>query len=159
SLALAVAERAAALDPDNASAHAILGFVLFQNGKADRGVAELTASIGMNPNLADAWAFLGPLKALEGRAVEGIEDLRQAFRLKPHPPGWYSGHLGLAQYTAGRYEDAVQTLSHEATHRTGSQRILAASLALLGRIEESRAEAAQFLATHPHFSTQHWASR
>ena len=44
------------------------------------------------------------------------------------------------------------------THRSGSQRILAASLAQLGRIEEAKVEAAQFLAAHPQFSARHWAN-
>ncbi len=134
-----------------------VGFVLVSVGKADPGAAELTTALQINPNHADAWAFLGVMKVGEGRAVEGIDDLRKAFRLNPHPPGWYYWHLGVIQYAARRYEDAVQTLRHEATHRSGSQRILAASLAQLGRTEEAKAEAAQFLAAHPRFSTQDWA--
>ena len=83
--------------------------------------------------------------------------MRKALRLNPYPPGWYYWLLGLAQYAAGRYEDAVETLRHKLTHRMGSQRILAASLAQLGRIKEAKREAGQFLASHPHFSMQHWA--
>ena len=158
SLALAVAQRAVSLDPENASAHAILGYILVQIRKPDEGAAHLMTALQINPNHADAWAFLGVMKVLKGSAVEGIDDLRKAFRLNPHPPGWYYWHLGIVQYAAGRYEDAVETLRHEATHRSGSQRILAASLAQLGRVEEAKVEAAQFLAAHPHFSTHQWAN-
>jgi tetratricopeptide (TPR) repeat protein len=158
-LALAVAPRAVTLDPDNAGAHAVLGYVLSQDGKAEPGAEQLATAIRMEPNLADAWAFLGVVKALEGSAVEGIEDMQKAFRLNPHPPGWYYWHLGIVQYTLSRFEDAVATLRNEATHRTGSQRILAASLAQLGRMDEAKREAAQFLAAHPNFSTQQWSSR
>jgi tetratricopeptide (TPR) repeat protein len=117
--------------------------------KADPGVVELTTALRINPNHADAWAFLGVVKALEGCAVEGIEDLQKAFRLNPHPPGWYYWHLGLVQYTAGQYEAAVETLGHEATHRLGSQRILTASLAQLDRMEEARVEQRSSLACTP----------
>ena len=158
SLALAVAQRAVSLDPENASAHAILGYILVQIRKPDEGAADLMTALQINPNHADAWAFLGVMKVLKGSAVEGIDDLRKAFRLNPHPPGWYYWHLGIVQYAAGRYEDAIETLRHEATHRSGSQRILAASLAQLGRVEEAKVEAAQFLAVHPHFSTHQWAN-
>jgi len=144
------------LNPDNTGAHAILGYILAQEGRTDSGTMELMTALQMNPNHADAWAFLGATKAHEERAVEGIEDLRRAFRLNPHPPGWYYWHLGFVHYTAGQYEEAVETLRHEATHRSGSQRILAASLAQLGRMEEAKVEAAQFLAAQPHFSTQRW---
>jgi tetratricopeptide (TPR) repeat protein len=157
SLALAAAQRAASLDPGNAGAHAILGFVLHFEGKPDEGAVELATALRINPNHADAWLFLGELKAHEGRAAEGIEDVRKCFHLDPHPPGWYYWSLGYVQYAAGCYGDAVETLRHEATHRSGSQRILAASLAQLGRMEEAKVEAEQFLAAHPHFTAQHWA--
>jgi len=156
SLALATAQHAVSLNPDNTGAHAILGYILAQEGRTDPGTMELMTALQMNPNHADAWAFLGATKAHEESAVEGIEDLRKAFRLNPHPPGWYYWHLGFVHYTAGQYEEAVETLRHEATHRSGSQRILAASLAQLDRMEEAKLEAAQFLAVQPHFSTQRW---
>jgi len=155
--ALAAAQSAVSLDPENAGAHAILGYVLTHEGMPDSGVAELTIALKINPNHADAWSFLGVIKMGEEGAVEGIDCLRKAFRLNPHPPGWYYWHLGIVQYAAGRYEDAVETLRHEATHRSGSQRILAASLAQLGRTEEAKVEAAQFLVAHPHFSIERWA--
>ncbi|MDX8517514.1 adenylate/guanylate cyclase domain-containing protein [Mesorhizobium dulcispinae] len=159
SLALAAARRAVSLDPENAGAHAILGFVRFLDGRLDAGAPELTTALEINPNHSDAWAFLGVMKAFEGSAGEGIDSLRNAFRLNPHPPGWYYWHLGLVQYLARQYEDAVETLRHEATHRSGSQRILAASLAQLGRMDEAKTEAAQFLVAHPNFSVEDWASR
>jgi tetratricopeptide (TPR) repeat protein len=111
----------------------------------------------INPNHADAWAFLGQLKAFEGKAGEGIEHLRNALRLNPHPPGWYYWLLGLAQYAARQYAEAVETLRHEATHRLGSRRILAASLAQLGRAQEAKEEGEQFLAANPQFSIMYWA--
>jgi TolB-like protein/class 3 adenylate cyclase/Tfp pilus assembly protein PilF len=157
SLALAAARRAVSLDPENAVAHAILGDILIYSGKPDEGAVELAAALRINPNHADAWAFLGQLRAFEGRATEGIEHLRNALRLNPHPPGWYYWLLGLAQYAGRRYADAVETLRHEATHGLGSRRILAASLAQLGRAQEAKEEAEQFLAANPQFSITYWA--
>jgi TolB-like protein/Tfp pilus assembly protein PilF len=158
SLAFAAAQRAVSLDSNNASAHAILGDVLLFEGSLDGAASELSAALEINPNHADAWAYLGEMKAFEGRAVEGIEYVRKAFHLNPHPPGWYYWLLGLIEYAAGQYEDAVETLRHESTHRSGSQRILAASLAQLDRMDEARVEAAQFLAAHHGFSALHWAN-
>jgi tetratricopeptide (TPR) repeat protein len=156
-LALAAAERAVSLDPDNAGAHAVLGDVLLFHDRP-AGVAELATALALNPNHADAWVFLGEARAYEGDAVAGIEHTMKAFSLNPYPPGWYYWYLGYVQYVAGRYDDAVTTLRHPSTHRLGSQRILAASLAQLDCVEEARAEAQQFLAAHPQFSIQSWAS-
>jgi TolB-like protein len=158
SLALAAAQQAVSLDSDNAVARAILGYVLVFEGKLDEGGMELAKALTIDPNHADAWAFSGELKAFEGSPGEGLDNIGTAFRLNPHPPGWYYWLLGLIQYAASRYEDAVDTLRNPATHRLGSQRILAASLAQLGRLDEARVEAAQFFSAHPHFSIDHWAN-
>jgi TolB-like protein len=156
SLALAAAQRAVSLDPENANGHAILGEVLVHDGKLEAGAAELAIALKINPNLADAWMYLAEMKVFAGSPVEGIDHGQKAFHLNPYPPGWYYWLLGLNEYAAGRYEDAVETLLHKSTHRSGSQRILAASLAQLGRMEEAKIEAAQFLAAHPHFSAKQW---
>ena len=66
--------------------------------------------------------------------------------------------MGWALYAAGKYEESVEILRHDAARGTGSWRLLAASLARLGRIDEAKAEAAQFLAIHPSFSIQHWGT-
>jgi tetratricopeptide (TPR) repeat protein len=157
SLALAAAERAVSLDPGNAGAHAILGEVLIYLGKPDAGAAELTKALEISPNHADAWVILGEVKTYEGSAVEAIDHTRRAFSLNPHPPGWYYWYLGFIEYAAGQYEDAVKTLGREGIP-SGSQRILAASLAQLGRLEEATAEATRFLAAHPGFSIKQWAN-
>jgi hypothetical protein len=81
-----------------------------------------------------------------------------AFRLNPYPPGFYYQVLGWTQCAAGLYEDAVETLRHEAARGTGSKRILAASLAHLGRLEEAGKEAREFLAMAPAFTVSRWAS-
>jgi tetratricopeptide (TPR) repeat protein len=136
-----------------------LGEVLFFDGRAEEGAAEMETALRINPNHADAWSFLGIQAAYAGKAMEGIEHARKAFRLTPHPPGWYYWHLGFIQFAAGRYEDAVGTLRNEAAHRLGCQRILAAALAQLGRMEEATLEAEQFLAAHSPFSVRHWANQ
>jgi hypothetical protein len=46
----------------------------------------------------------------------------------------------------------------EATYRSASRRILAASLAQLGRRDEAVREAALFIATTPNFTITHWAA-
>ena len=65
--------------------------------------------------------------------------------------------LGLVLYGARRYEEAVEALQNEATYGSTSGRVLAASLAQLGRIEEAKAEARKFLALNPVFSVARWA--
>jgi tetratricopeptide (TPR) repeat protein len=82
-----------------------------------------------------------------------------AFASIPIRRKFYYACMGWAHYAAGQYEDAVKWLQRDATHhRTGSQRILAASLAQLGRMNEARKEAREFLAMIPDFTVQQWAT-
>jgi TolB-like protein/Tfp pilus assembly protein PilF len=157
-LALAAAERAVALDAENAVAHALRGYILLFDGKMDEGAAEFATALRINPSHTDALLFQGEMFAHQGMADRGIESILRAFRLNPHPPGRYYWILGYTQYAAGRYEDAIQTLQHDETRLTGSSRILAASLAQLGRMEEAREVTRRFLAANPHFSVRQWAS-
>jgi len=109
-------------------------------------------------NEADTWATLSDIAVLAGRVEEGLEHIRKAFRLNPFPASWYYLTLGQAQYAAGEYEAAVETLRRDETYRTSSRRFLAASLAQLGRLDEARAEVELFLVGNPHFTTRHWAT-
>jgi tetratricopeptide (TPR) repeat protein len=115
--------------------------------------AELARAIELDPNEADTWATLSDIAVLAGRVEEGLEHIRKAFRLNPFPASWYYQ----AQYAAGEYEAAVETLRRNETYRTSSRHFLAASLAQLGRLDEARAEVELFLVGNPHCTTRHWS--
>lgn len=158
--ALKAADRAGALDAENADARMILGYIHAYEGDISRADMEFAEALRLNPNHADARALLADLRVFQGRASEGVESVQSAFRLNPYPPRVYFWVLGFANYAARRYEEAIEAieaLKHEATYRTGSQRVLAASLAQLGRLNEAKAEAALFLSDNPNFKAQHWA--
>ena len=123
------AERAVTLDPEGADARWIRGYVRTYDGKLAEGIADFETALRINPNHADAWALLTDLRVLEGRPLDAIDCANTAFRLNPYPPGVYYWVLGWAQYAAGHIEDAAVTLRNDAARGTGSQRLLAASLA------------------------------
>src|SRR5262249_13076422 len=150
-LARSTAQRAVALDADNADAHIILGYLRAYD-ELNEGVAECELGLRINPSHAEGWALLADLRVCEGRPVEGIECAQNAFRLNPSPPGNYYWLLGFAQYAAGRYQDAVDTLRSESSTAPSMRRILAAALAQLGRMSEAQEEARKFLLDFPNFS-------
>jgi adenylate cyclase len=156
-LARSSAAQAVALGPDNADARWINGYVKAYDGDLPAGVEEFAAALRINPNHADAWALLTDLKVLLGMPGEAVECARNAFRLNPYPPAVYYWVMGWGLYAAGRYEEALESLRHDASRGTGARRLIAATLARLGRLEEARAEARLFLAAIPHFSTKAWA--
>ena len=157
SVALELARKAVAIDPNDAGCRWILAYLLAYERSFAEADAEFAKAIELDPNEADTWAALSDIAVLAGRIDEGLEHIRKAFRLNPFPASWYYLTLGQAQYAAGEYEAAVETLRRDETYRTSSRRFLAASLAQLGRLDEARAEAELFLVGNPHFTTRHWA--
>jgi TolB-like protein/class 3 adenylate cyclase len=95
-LARSAALKAVSIDPENADAQIVLGFLRAYEGDLTEGVAELEMGLRINPNHAEGWAMLADLRVFEGRAVEGADCARNGFRLNPHPPGDYYAFLGWA---------------------------------------------------------------
>ncbi|MBZ9871266.1 winged helix-turn-helix domain-containing tetratricopeptide repeat protein [Mesorhizobium sp. BR1-1-9] len=155
-LALDLARKAVAIDPNDAGCRWVLGNLLAYERDFAEADAEFARTFELDPNEADAWATLSDISVLAGRVEEGLEQIRKAFRLNPFPASWYYLTLGAAQYAARDYEAAVKTLRRDETYRTSSRRFLAASLAQLGRLDEARTEVELFLVGNPHFTTSHW---
>ncbi|MEQ1953185.1 adenylate/guanylate cyclase domain-containing protein [Mesorhizobium yinganensis] len=157
-MAVAMAEKAVKLDANDAGCRFVLGHLLAYERRWPESDAQFAAAIEIDPNYADAWADMSDFSVLSGKPAAAIEQVQKALRLNPHPPGWYYWDLGFAQYAARQYELAVATLRNEATYRTISRRLLAASLAQLGRMDEAHQEAALFMASNPHFTIGNWAA-
>ncbi|MGH6907727.1 MAG: tetratricopeptide repeat protein [Aestuariivirga sp.] len=153
---LANARKAVELDPSDSAAHGILGFIVMNERKLDESAAEFETALRLNPNDADAWNMLSDLRVMEGKGREAVECSERSLQLNPHPLAFYFWLHGQAQFAAGDYEAAVKTLRREETYRTGSRRILAAALAMLGRMDEARDEGRLFMAGNPHFRISYW---
>lgn len=158
STALSLARKAVTIDPNDAGCRWVLANLLAYERHFDQAESEFARAIELDPNEADIWATLSDLAVLAGRVEEGLEHIRKAFRLNPFPASWYYLTLGQAQYAAGDYDAAVDTLRQDETYRTSSRRFLAASLARLGRLDEARAEVQLFLVGNPHFTIRHWVA-
>jgi tetratricopeptide (TPR) repeat protein len=155
-LAMETAQKAVALDPNDGGCRWVLAHILAYARRWEESEAEFAEAIRLDPNDADAWAIRAEVTALSGQAVAGIEQAQRALRLNPYPRPWYYWELGLAQYAARQYENAIETLRRDIVYRTGGRRILAAALAQLGRVDEARREAALFLASTPKFTIRQW---
>ncbi|PDT07817.1 winged helix-turn-helix domain-containing protein [Rhizobium sp. M1] len=157
-IALQLARKAVTIDPNDAGCRWVLAYLLAYERDFAAADAEFAKAIELDPNEADTFAALSDVTVLAGRVEEGLEQIRKAFRLNPFPASWYYLALGQAQYAAGQYAAAVETLRRDETYRTSSRRFLAASLAQLGRLDEAQAETELFLVANPGFSIRHWAA-
>lgn len=155
---LEFARKAVALDQNNAASRWVLGYLLAYEKRWSESDDEFAAAFTLEPNNADALVMWSELEAFAGRGSEAIELILRALRLNPQPAGWYYWELGLAHYAVREYKEAVKILRNEVTYRSASRRILAASLAQLGRRDEAMREAALFMAATPSFTISHWAA-
>jgi adenylate cyclase len=109
--ALEFAQLAIERDDGEAWGHyALAGYCLYRK-QFDRCIAEFRRALDLNPNDPDVLTEFGYALSYTGRSSEALEAALKGKRLNPYHPEWYLPELGQVYYDAGRYEDAVSTLS------------------------------------------------
>jgi TolB-like protein/tetratricopeptide (TPR) repeat protein len=162
---LAVAEmtvlKALSMAPQHAMAHMQLGFIQIQTNRTAQGIAECERALALDPNLAGAHAWVGLAKMFMGRGEETEAHIIEALRLSPRDTGafrWMS-IVGLAKLHLSADTEAVPWLrkSIEANRNASLVHFwLAASLALLGQVDQARAAAQAGLAVNPDFTIRRY---
>ena len=97
------------LRPNDALAHEIMGGVLNQTKRSDRGIAEFERALALDPNLATAHGHIGLAKIFVGRAEETEAHVREALRLSPLDSfaSLWMQFAGGAKLSLGADEEAV----------------------------------------------------
>ena len=155
---VAMAQKAVELDPNDAGNQWVLAYLLAYERRWDELDAHFEAALNLDPNDADTLAMRADLLALNGNYDDTLDFIQRALRLNPQPAGWYYWVEGIAHYVGKRYDAAIEILRKKETYRSASRRVLAASLAQLGRTAEARQEAALFMATSPTFTISAWTN-
>ena len=149
---LEFARQGVRVNPASHSNHLTLGQLCLTMGLHDEALEALETAIALNPNDADSYVFLGQALTRVGRQDEAIGLIERAQRLNPAAPRWYSWYLGIALYLARRYDDAVTALRRGAPLSSMAYRWLAAAYAQLGREQEAKAAAEEYLKLTPDFA-------
>jgi TolB-like protein/class 3 adenylate cyclase len=156
--AVALAQRAVELDPLDARGFSELGFAHLYKKRHERALAEYSRALALNPNDADIIAEYADALVYAGQPTKSIELLEQAMRLNPYYPDWYLWYLADAYITMRRHSDVIATVQRMQNPDEG-RRMLAASFAHLGMMDEARAEAEAVLRLHPNFTIGRWRQR
>ena len=156
-LALDLARRAVELDDNDPWAYFALGYVAFVARQTDDAAAQYRRAVELNPNFAAGHGYWGYALAFDGRAEEAIERMSLAMRMSPHDRQnvIYMGGMAVAHYLAGRYEQAIEWARkavQQGPSVTAPHRILCASLAQAGRLDEARAVLARVREMQPYIS-------
>ena len=150
------AEKAVALDDQDASAHHALGHAYALSGRPDQMIAAFELGARLNPNDASANRCLGAHLAWVGRSQEAIEHLVLARTLSPRDPWTAEILLGLAwaHFGAGEFEESLDWAEQSIAQKPNAlaYQVVAASAGHLGRLEQGRAAVKDVLRLQPKFS-------
>jgi TolB-like protein/tetratricopeptide (TPR) repeat protein len=149
--------KALTLAPNHAFAHRMIGALLCETYRAERGIEELDRSLAIDPNMATAHVYKGAGKIYIGRAEETETHVQEALRLSPRDT--FAWHwlfwAGYAKCFLGEHEAAVEKLRKSIDANRNNSWVsfyLAVGLAHLGRLGEARSEVKAGLAGHPRFT-------
>jgi TolB-like protein len=142
---------------DDALALTFAGFSIGMDGHDHAAAfAAFEAALAVSPSSALTYILGSVILGWTGDAERAIEWGEKAMRLSPFDPWAFAAFhsLALGHFHCGRYEEAA-TAAHKAVQSNPghsiSYMLLAAPLAKLGRLEESRAAAARVLELQPAF--------
>jgi adenylate cyclase len=153
--AVELAREAINRDGSDARGYSELGFAYLYSKRHDDSLAAYGRAIELNPNDADILAEMGGAISFSGDSEAALNLLNRAVRLNPYHPDWYLWFLGEAYFDLGQYDEAIRTL-HRMRDQSEGHRLLAASYALSGRLEEARYHAQQVMSVYPDFTIEHW---
>jgi TolB-like protein/DNA-binding SARP family transcriptional activator len=155
--AAAIAAEAVWLDETEAWGHMVLGLANLHFRNFDLALHHCQKAASLNPGDPEIAAKLGLALIDVGRPDDAIPLIHRAMRLNPVEAESYCDYLGLALFTARRYEEAIQALQVEADPKFYNYVWLAACHAQLGRLDEARTLAARALALEPQVSLERMA--
>lgn len=152
-----MARRAVELDETDPWAHMALGYLGVVSRDTSEAVEHFQTALELNPNFAAAHGYVGWAQVYDGQTEEALSHFEQAMRMSPRDPlnGFFFAGISAGHYLAGRYPEAVQFARQAVKLRPGilgGHRILCASLAQAGQIEEAKVAMATLRQLHPEVS-------
>jgi adenylate cyclase len=105
-------QTALTIDNANASAHALMGFLLvILKNKPEEAIMEGEKAVALAPGSADINGVFGMILSRSNHFTSAIAKLKEAIRQNPFPPNWYVPVLLKAFLMSGQYdEEAFSTM-------------------------------------------------
>ncbi len=153
--ALHLADLAVQHDDLDARGYSEMGLAHLYKKDHEPALAAYERALALNPNDADLLAEMGDCLVYVRQAERSVKLLEQAMRLNPYHPDSYLWYLGDAYFHLGQYEKTIQTLKKMRDASEG-HRLMAASYALLGNVDEATKHAQSLMQVHPNFTIERW---
>ena len=142
--AAAYAQKALALDDQDANGHAVMGWVQMVRHQFSKAARHWEQAISLNPNDADILMWRATSLAFLGEPEKGVEAAKLAMRLNPFHPDWYLSDYAVVLFFCQRFEEmqAIYDVIPELFPHTPGWR--AAAYSHLGDMQAAQTSAAAF---------------
>jgi adenylate cyclase len=153
------------LNKDDPDAIAWAGRVIaWANNDFDMAMDLVNRAVAANPNSANVWCQRGWVLVYAQRPAEALPDFERALKIGPLDLALFDTLAGQANafLILNRFEEAVPAAYAAIAQNpryASAYRVLAASLAHLGRLNEARAAANKLIEIDPNFTIATWARR
>lgn len=157
-LALEMAQKGVAGNSNIPQVYWSLGFVHLFRKELEAAVRAAKKSIEISPNYADGYGLLALIYNHQGNSGGAIESINKGMDLNPYYTFDYPYNLGRAQYLAGKYEDAIDSLNQalEKNQSGVNPRIfLIASYVRQGLMDDAEWEVEQLKMQSPEITISH----
>jgi adenylate cyclase len=154
---LGQADRAIALGPDYDQPYLFKSLYLSITHRFDEALSAANAGVAANPNNPNVYAARAMAGIALGHFDQAKSDAQQAIRLSPHDPtrSIWDTNLGDIEIGSGRPEAAIVEYRKSldaGDHTYWNYANLAASYALLGKMDEAKPFVAETLRLNPSFT-------
>jgi adenylate cyclase len=161
--AFELAQKAISVDDKFPLSYYSLASVYLMKGKHDNALAAINTGVSMAPNDDVMRLWLGYHLNWVGRGEEAVSAVKKSMELNPmylHGRNtMYLDFMAQACFTAGLYEESISNAKKN-IERFGSavsrDPFLIASYSMLGRMEEAKESAQQWLKGNPSFTLSSW---
>jgi adenylate cyclase len=155
--AVRLARAAIEADRDDPDAICLAGFVfVYFVADAELGIDLLDRSLAMNANCAHTWMFSGQARVYVGDCATAIDHLSHAQRLSPMDPMSHQmlRMIAFAHCFEGRFEEAIAFARRSLKEKplASTYRVLGASYALSGRVEEAKVAVDRCMQLYPGYT-------
>lgn len=152
------ANKAVALDPNDAEAQMVLGHAFSYQGLADQALQQFARAEALAPSNADVLILIAwylPQLDQSQRAVALVE---RALRLNPNYPAWYNQGLRYVYFFGGAFDKAVKFVKLVPNPNPLDYAFLALASAMLDDMPAAKAAAAELHRRDPTWNVEAYLS-
>jgi TolB-like protein/Tfp pilus assembly protein PilF len=145
----ASARKALSINSGSCDAHTAISIVYAFQDRMDKAILHAKRSLALNPNDTLAATNLAQWIIYSGKFADGLVESERILERDPIPPTWYWDTRGSALFQLKRYQEVIDSYAMVEKHQVWEMAYLAASNALMDRMDDARAHIASMLAVAP----------